>query len=160
MDHTGGGFIEEVEIAVWAQKCKLGGLWGLARSLSDMGGAYDIKMHVENNSVKRFGFLEETRQSIQNKRAIGEPKVLQANGLDKLQSLVISARSHGASDERDHLYVLLGLIEQSENVPLTVNYNLRFGTLYRNFVRSIIEKTASLTILGQCDSSERFQLQS
>ena len=75
----------------------------------------------------------------------------ESNVYEELQSLVSSARQFGASQQADHIYALLGLVEQKITKAFSVDYSTPFRTTYREFTRLLIETTHSLTVLGQID---------
>lgn len=67
------------------------------------------------------------------------------------QFFVTGARLFQATDPRDHIYGLLGFINESDPSYVPPDYERTFSEIYRDFVRKTIQRSGSLDILGQID---------
>ncbi|KAL8926894.1 MAG: hypothetical protein Q9208_002703 [Pyrenodesmia sp. 3 TL-2023] len=143
-------------------------LHGNLRLLDSMNDASGARVSFNNPFYQRLGFIEATRSSIKTDRSrhlnhrpltTGENMLTRRSAWKQIHSAVINARSYGATDQRDHIYALLGLIN-ADGAPFPVDYSLPYTKVFRNFARFVIQETDSLSGLGQVDSSATASLES
>ncbi|KAI4276199.1 MAG: hypothetical protein LQ337_002666 [Flavoplaca oasis] len=119
-----------------------------------------------NNHYQRIEFVDFTRRNIEfDRRYARSPQTADERSIgssawSQFHSAVVNARSYGASDRRDHVYALLGLVNESNGVHLPVDYSRPYSAVFRDFIRCIIHRTGSLSALGQIDSSPSTDLES
>ena len=90
--------------------------------------------------LSRFGFEE----------GLGMTRGLSQRKGDA-QFFITGARLFGATDPRDHIYGLLGLIDESDPSNVPPEYNRIFPEIYQDFVRKTIQRSGTLDVLGQID---------
>ncbi|KAL9602686.1 MAG: hypothetical protein Q9219_001676 [cf. Caloplaca sp. 3 TL-2023] len=131
------------------------------RLLEGMVDGSGAQIVFNNSYFDRLQFIESTRTRIKSATRSDEHTRLTADGAaapgqeslwKQFHSAVVNARSYGASNPRDHIYALLGLVEQSDPGFIPVDYSLPHATIFRDFVRQIIRQTRDLSALGQIDS--------
>ena len=66
-----------------------------------------------------------------------------------LSDLISTNWARKASDPRDKVYALYGLLQDYQNVHLEINYATSVGDVYKSAVRFSIENEGKLSILGQ-----------
>ena len=135
-------------------------LYGIAQLLPEMKVGHMVQLNLTNPFVKRLKLINDTRQWTQTRRKSDATSTSEGDGFETLQSLVYQARLYGASDARDHIYALLGLINQQEPALFNVDYESPYNAIYRRFIRRAITSRLTLTSLGQNDSSLNSQLES
>ena len=69
-----------------------------------------------------------------------------------LQFFVTGARLYLSTNERDHIYGLLGLVNELEKSIVVPTYEKPFPSVYSDFVKETIIRSGNLDILGQADS--------
>ncbi|KAL8992318.1 MAG: hypothetical protein Q9188_007616, partial [Gyalolechia gomerana] len=130
--------------------------------MSQTDDANGVPLTFGNIFYQRLKFIETTRNNIKVARSgegglfTSQKEVNHSNpGLPwkELHSAVNNGRLYGASDPRDHIYALLGLVDENAARGLLVDYSQPHTAIYRTFVRHIIQQTRSLAALGQIDSS-------
>ncbi|KAL8932714.1 MAG: hypothetical protein Q9216_006717, partial [Gyalolechia sp. 2 TL-2023] len=136
-------------------------LFSNLRLMSQTDDANGTPLTFGNIFYQRLEFIDATRNSIKFARS-GERKLSDSQrqvrssvpGLlwKELHSAVNNGRLYGASNPQDHIYALLGLVDENAAKSLLVDYSQSYSTIYRSFVRHIIQKTRTLTALGQIDS--------
>ncbi|KAL9017151.1 MAG: hypothetical protein Q9185_005508 [Variospora sp. 1 TL-2023] len=139
------------------------------RLLDGMNDASGGQITLNNPFYQRLEFIEATRSRIKitrarhvdTRRLDTEEAVLgRSSAWKQIHSAIINARSYGAANQRDHIYALLGFVSNTDNAPLSVDYSLPYTTIFRDFARSVIQKSGSLSALGQIDSSMTAHLES
>ncbi|KAI4185649.1 MAG: hypothetical protein L6R41_004006 [Letrouitia leprolyta] len=144
-------------------------LYSNLRLMTQTPDASGMPMAFGNMSYQRLEFVEATRKDVKLARSGGEKLDTSTNkegGSDsrlpwrQLHSAVNNGRFYGASDPRDHVYALLGLVGQGIAMDLHVDYLQSRTAIYRAFVRHVIQNTRTLTALGQLDSSASSDLES
>ncbi|KAL8765964.1 MAG: hypothetical protein Q9209_007111 [Squamulea sp. 1 TL-2023] len=115
-----------------------------------------------NSYFDRLQFIESTRSSISttksgniaaplnNTRVTGTQEITpnSRSSWEQLHCGVVNARSYGASDPRDHIFTLLGLVEEANARVIPVDYSVSHTMLFRDFVRQFIQQTGNLSALG------------
>ena len=66
-----------------------------------------------------------------------------------LQFFVTGGRHHDATNPRDHIYGLLGLVGDIEQSMIAVDYDKKESVIYGGFVKEVIKRSGNLDILGQ-----------
>ena len=66
----------------------------------------------------------------------------------RLSDLIITNWEREASDPRDKVYALYGLVQGHQEVPLEISYAMSVEDIYKSTVRFCIENEASLSILA------------
>ncbi|KAL8707022.1 MAG: hypothetical protein Q9225_007878, partial [Loekoesia sp. 1 TL-2023] len=136
-------------------------LYANLRLMTQTNDANGASTTFNNNFYRRLEFIESTRNNVRAARSGKETSRTQereerptdrALSWKKFHSAVNNGRLYGASDQRDHIYPLLGLISKDRAQILPLDYSLSYACIYRAFVQQIIQQTGSLTILGQIDS--------
>ncbi|KAI4185415.1 MAG: hypothetical protein LQ346_005895 [Caloplaca aetnensis] len=139
------------------------------RLLDGMNDASGGQVTLNNPFYQRLEFIEATRSRIKIARArhvdnrpLGTEEVVlgRSSAWKQIHSAIINARSYGATNQRDHIYALLGLVSNADDAPLSVDYSLPYTAIFRDFARSVIQKSGSLSALGQIDSSTTAHLES
>ncbi|KAL8968186.1 MAG: hypothetical protein Q9183_002580 [Haloplaca sp. 2 TL-2023] len=119
-----------------------------------------------NKHYQRMDFVNFTRRKIELDRTSArspqntDERFNGSSAWSQFHSAVVNARSHGASDRRDHIYALLGLVEEAVGVHLPVDYSRPYSAVFRDFTRCVIHQTGSLSALGQVDSTPSPDLES
>ncbi|KAL8952257.1 MAG: hypothetical protein Q9222_001821 [Ikaeria aurantiellina] len=144
-------------------------LYANLKLLDGMVDAKGAQVTFNNDHYARLEFIESTRQRMKAENirsAAKSPRDMKDQPQDRspfltqFHAAVVSGRSYGATDPRDHIYALTGLVDVQDLGPLSVDYSLTYDTIIRNFVRYIIQQTSSLTALGQVDSQSTTRKQS
>lgn len=65
-----------------------------------------------------------------------------------LSALIYRSREREASDPRDKVYALYGLVQDNQKVPLEISYAMSVEDVYSSTVRFCIENEGKLSILG------------
>ena len=65
----------------------------------------------------------------------------------RLSQLIYRTWKRQASDPRDRVYALYGLVQSYQKVPLVISYDMSIEDVYRSTVRFCIENEGSLSIL-------------
>lgn len=68
-------------------------------------------------------------------------------GLQELLELLIRLRGRRATDGRDKIYGLLGLVSSREKLGIEVDYRISIGELYRNVAAELILRSGNLDLL-------------
>ncbi|KAK8099838.1 HET-domain-containing protein [Apiospora kogelbergensis] len=63
-----------------------------------------------------------------------------------------TARKNSATNPRDFVYGLLGLVDKTISSQVKVDYQATVSDVYKDFAKIIIKTDQSLEILGQCDT--------
>ena len=71
------------------------------------------------------------------------------SGALRLSDLIYSNWQREATDPRDYVYALYGLVQGYQKVPLEISYAMSVEDVYRSTVRFCIENEGKLSILGQ-----------
>ncbi|KAL8646949.1 MAG: hypothetical protein Q9210_005843 [Variospora velana] len=141
----------------------------LHANLRLMDGMLDgsgAQITLNNSFYRRMEFVDFTRRMIEGRGTTNSSVLTKETPLNRsftwqqFHSAVVNGRLYGATDERDHIYALLGLIDNSEGENIPVNYSLSYPTVFRNFVRHMIRQTDSLSVFGQVDSWPSTKLES
>ncbi|KAL8826720.1 MAG: hypothetical protein Q9170_007295, partial [Blastenia crenularia] len=143
-------------------------LYANLKLMSETSDANGVPLTFGNIFYQRLEFIESTRNSIKaatsgKADSLTTPKEKLTQGAlswKEFHSAVNTGRLYGASDQRDHIYALLGLIGEDDARVISVDYSRSFAAVYRDFVRQVIKQTGSLTVLGQVDSSTTTGLES
>ena len=134
----------------------------LARALAMETSGERIPAILSNSPLQRVQFIESTRAMVQARRERPSTSLPSSQSTDEaalkgqwrsFESLVSSARSYGATNPRDHIYALLGLVDPDVGRQIGVDYDSDTLSVFRGYVRKAIDKGDSLTILGQIDAS-------
>jgi hypothetical protein len=77
----------------------------------------------------------------------------QGVGVEKWNTYQVlsTARKNRATDPRDCVYGLLGLLDKSLVSKIKVDYEADINQVYTDFTKTVIDTENSLEILGQCD---------
>ena len=135
-------------------------LYSNLRLLSCMVDASSVGRMADKGFYQRLEFLESTRRSIQDVKP-GPIEARETRSDDgrqsrrdiwkRLHKAVVNGRSYGASNERDHIYALLGLISKADDT-LSVDYSLPNTAVFCHFVKRTMQQIGSLSVLGQVNS--------
>ena len=71
-----------------------------------------------------------------------------------MQFFVTGGRHHDATNPRDHVYGLLGLVDDPEQSMVAVDYDKKESVVYGDFVKGAIKGSGNLDILGQAYSED------
>ena len=66
----------------------------------------------------------------------------------RLSDLIYTSRTREASDPRDKVYALYGLLQDNQRVSLEISYAMSVEDVYRSTVRFCIENEGKLDVLG------------
>ncbi|KAK9780083.1 putative Heterokaryon incompatibility domain-containing protein [Seiridium cardinale] len=66
-----------------------------------------------------------------------------------LQFFVTGSRQYDATNPRDHIYGLMGLVDDTQQSWVPVDYNKDEIRIVSEFIRTVVEHTGDLTVLGQ-----------
>ncbi|KAL8993763.1 MAG: hypothetical protein Q9169_006109, partial [Polycauliona sp. 2 TL-2023] len=141
-------------------------LYANSRLMDGMVDGSGDQITFNNEFFQRIEFVNFTRREIEVARKgnpltqIAEQRSTGSLTWRQFHSAVVSGRMYGASDKRDHIYALLALIDEPGGEPISVDYSLPHATVFRNFVRRIIQETGNLSALGQIDSLSSTSLES
>lgn len=131
-------------------------LYSNLRLMSQTADANGTPLTFGNISYRRLEFIETTRNNVKLAGSgsnegvnLSDPKLPWKD----FHSAVNNGRLYGASNPRDHIYALLGLVDENAAKSLLVDYSQPHTAIYRTFVRHIVQQTRDLTVLGQIDSS-------
>lgn len=136
------------------------------RLMNGMVDGYGDQVTFNNSSYQRLEFVDFTSRMVKGRgmanpsAQIKETPSNRSFTWQQFHSAVVNGRLYGATDERDHIYALLGLIDKSDGETLPVDYSLSYATVFRKFVRHTIQQTGSLSALGQLDSWSSTKLES
>ena len=134
----------------------------MARALAMETSGERIPAILSNSPMQRVQLIESTRAMVQAKRDRASTSLASYQSTDEaalktqwrsFESLVSSARSYGATNSKDHIYALLGLVDPDIGRQLGVDYDSDTLSVFRGYVRNAIVKGDSLSILGQIDGS-------
>ena len=134
----------------------------MARALAMETSGERIPATLSNSPLQRVQFIESTRAMVQARRDRPSTSLTPNRSIDEaalkgqwrsFESLVSSARSYGATNPKDHIYALLGLVDPDVGRQIGVDYDSDILSVFRGYVRKAIDIGNSLTILGQIDGS-------
>ena len=91
--------------------------------------------HYNENAIEVLPFF-----TIQN-------SIRKKPGNLRLSRLIYLSKRRRASDPRDKVYALYGLVQAYQKVPLEISYSMSVEDVYRSTVRFCIENEGSLSIL-------------